>query len=220
LLHTVTNHVFATLTYKREYGLVECWKSVSKDFNRFITYQRRLHRTGLAYIRTVEAHEDLYPHIHVVIQHKHGILIRNRRYFDENLYKKWKESWTRGLSDFQAPLSSSEYPTLYIVKYITKNHTLKTLWKKFYATNSITNTSAPPVAVLTSNTLKPSNASMNTKILSLENSSLFFCNQFKIKQCTWSRNYKFPVKRPKPLIVSPSLGEFIKPKRSGALSNR
>lgn len=186
---TVTNHVFATLTYKREYGLVECWNRITKDFNRFITYQRRLHRNGLEYIRSVEAHDDLYPHIHVVIQHKHGILVRNRRYFDQNLYQKWKQSWQCGLSDFQAPYSGSKHPTFYIIKYIAKQASLKTLWKKYYSTRSIKDTSAPNVVQNSASTKKPSLASTNTEIL---NPSLFFCKQFKIKQVTWSRGYEFP----------------------------
>lgn len=199
---SVTQHVFVTLTYKREYGLVECWKRVTKDYNRFFQKFRRLHRGGCEYIRTIECHADNYPHLHAVIQFKHGILVSNGRYFDEDLFKKWKTFWECGHTDFQAPYAGSQYPVLYIVKYISKNGSLKTLWKRYYSAHPVKDTSVLPVAQNTVATSTHSSVIKNTETL---NPSTFFCKQFKIKQCSWSRNFEFPVKHPQSLLVAQSL---------------
>lgn len=195
----VSQHVFATFTYKREHDLVGCWKRVTKDYNRFITNYRRLHRDGVEYIRSIEAHRDGYPHIHAVLQHKSGILVSNGRYFERNLYQKWKQLWSSGLSDFQAPRAGSLYPTLYIVKYISKHSTLKTLWQKFYTEKTSIVTS-----VLNADQNTPPSSTPQTVVHPMDD-TLFFCKQFKIKQCTWSRAYKFPTKRPVSLLVGQSL---------------
>lgn len=198
----VTQHVFATLTFKREIDKDNTWLSVTRMFNRFVTNYRRLHRDGCEYIRTVEAHKDGYPHIHAVLQHKHGVFVTNNRYFDSDLYQKWKGLWKSGFSDFQAPYAGNQYPILYIVKYISKSSTSKTLWKKMYKSSNVVtakDTSAVSVDPSISPIKKPLLASPNTET----NPTLSFCKQYKIKQCTWSRGFMFPSIRPKSLIVLP-----------------
>lgn len=187
----VVTHVFATLTYQRKEDSDTTWKRVTRDFNHFITYYRRLHIDGVEYLRTVEAHADGYPHLHAVLQLQHGVFVSNDRYFDPDLYKKWKSLWSCGLSDFQAPTLGPRNTVLYIVKYITKSSTKKTIWRKCYTGQIQENISARSVVVPTATSSTPQTAVQKPKI-NEDNPSTFLCKKYKIKQCTWSRGFKFP----------------------------
>ncbi len=67
------------------------WKTISRDFNRYYQEFRRFHAGKAEYLRVIEKHKDGYPHIHIIIQFPNAIIrIRNTKYFDRTLYKKWK----------------------------------------------------------------------------------------------------------------------------------
>lgn len=206
------NHVFFTGTFKRDQRDTDAWRRANHDFNRFIQRIRRVHDPGCQYIRTVEAHQDLYPHIHAVLQFSQALTVENNKYFDDGLYRKWKGLWISGLSDFQAPNVRTQVAVLYIIKYITKSHAKKTIWQKLYAnaqdldakkssqfqTTLTPNQHATPAS---NTTAVPTDApTMPTEL----DPSTFFCKQFLIKQCTWSRGFKFPTIRPKSLLVAHS----------------
>lgn len=204
----LTQHVFVTLTYRREGTEIDSWKSVSKDFNRFIQRWRRF-QTGIHYLRTVEAHQDLYCHIHCLAQLKHGVFVTDSRWFDDKLYQKWRGLWTLGHSDFQAPKTDRRNSLLYIVKYISKTHTLKTLWKHIFAHTTAVSNQTPTIQQCknTSNHTTAQNATMtdlqSAQFQLINNPTLFFCKQFKVKQCTWSRGFKFPTYERIPFVEPP-----------------
>lgn len=188
----------------------------SRLWNRYIQRIRRLHGSSVGYLRTVEAHQDLYPHIHAVLDFGSAtIRVDNAKFFDKNLYASWKAQWLCGHSDYQRPYSrGASNSLLYIIKYISKASTKKTIWQKLYANvsdrdvkrNSLSippQTHKVPVSPASNSDAQNTNA-LTTQPL-MDNPSLFFCKQFKIKQCTWSRNFTFPRLQPKSLVVSQSL---------------
>lgn len=192
---TYHSHVFATFTYRRDYGLSQSWKSVSSDFNRCLQRIRRLHGCPVQYIRTVEAHADLYPHLHAILQFPQVLRVTNGKYFDQELYKQWRGAWTRGHSDYQCPYSRTKYPILYILKYITKSNATKTLWRKMRPLGSVN-----PVKNTNSSTPDTESADV---VSSCPDPSSYFCSQFKIKQCTWSRGFQFPKIDRSSLVLPP-----------------
>jgi len=134
----VLRHVFATLTYTREKSLERRWSTCSRDFNRYLQELRRLHDRKVQYLRVVEKHKDNYPHIHIIIQFPNAIIrVTNSKYFDRTLYKKWKALWQHGHSDYQKPYRSGQGTLSYIIKYLLKNTTQKTIWKKILKLNTV-----------------------------------------------------------------------------------
>ena len=126
-----TRHVFGTLTYSRDLPVDERWSGISKDFNRYLQKIRRLHNTKLDYFRVVEKHRDGFPHIHVLLQWENAsIRVDNSRYFDKSLYQKWRLLWQHGHSDYQKPRRASLGTLTYILKYLIKNQTQRTIWKR------------------------------------------------------------------------------------------
>lgn len=164
----------------------DSWRTASKDFNRYVQRLRRLHTgNSVQYLRTIEAHSDSYPHWHTILQFQSPISVSNVRYFDNVLYRKWKQLWTLGLSDYQPPLSGRN-PVIYVIKYITKNsHTHKTIWKKLLVNVTATKDGLGSLPVLdVQETITPA--------------WLEYLKKYRIKQCTWSRDFVFPA-YPKPV---------------------
>ncbi len=163
------------------------WANTSKDFNRFIQKLRRLHNSPIQFIRAIESHEDDYPHIHCITQHPQILSIRHGRYFDSLLYAKWKQLWTRGLSDAQPP-KSKQAPILYLIKYISKSgNSYKTLWKKMFpAYDSALVT--PPIQPKSTVSQSSSSANDLTKF----KQTIALCSQYKVKQLSWSRKFQYP----------------------------
>lgn len=192
-------HVFVTLTYRRELDCNITWSRVPKDYNRWVQRMRRKHRCRIEYFRSVEKHQDGYPHIHCLIQFPDArIKVHNLEYFDVILYRKWKDWWPHGLSDFQVPKSKAVGQLTYIMKYITKNSTVKTVWKKIYALNvdKVTTTSKEATDVSAGEESKNSTVavtntiSSSTTLLTSKRSTLQHCG---IKLLTWSRSFDFSV---------------------------
>lgn len=203
------NYVFFTGTFTRDKELLPTWAGTNLSFNRYVQRLRRAtHGNSVQYIRTVEAHSDDFPHIHAVLYFPQALIVENGRYFDQQLFTKLKELWTSGLSDYQPPSGTVYHSVHYIVKYITKNSTRLTLWRKLrpLKPSAIIKTaiSAASVVGSTPTTPLPTIAACLTK----EQTTNFFCKQFKIKQCTWSRGFVFPRLDRKILLPSSNLDKF------------
>ena len=188
-------HIFATLTYRRTYTLEDAWKRSSKDFNRFLQKYRRLHNTHVQYFRVIEEHKDGYPHVHSLLQFPDArIRVSNSRYFESTLYKKWKSLWLSGHSDYQKPRNGPERAIPYLMKYLLKNQTAKTVWKKILA-DSVSTTLQEEVSPAT-------NVEKSSLGLHQDDSSdsiLSSTHLNGVKLCSWSRNFDW-----KPLKAKPS----------------
>lgn len=146
------------------------------DFNRFCQKFRRLHNTQVQYLRVVEEHKDTYPHIHVILQFPDARLsITNSRYFDRILYKKWKTLWISGHSDYQTMSRGGVGGLRYILKYLVKNTTRKTLYKKIYTLH--------PVAIRSSTTPPETRRTKKPERLPIKKNG--------VKLATWSRCFDF-----------------------------
>ncbi len=171
-----TRHIFGTLTYARTETIQTTWKTISNDFNRYIQRFRRTHNEKIQYLRVIERHKDLYPHIHIIIQFPNAsIRIRDSKWIDRELYKNWKTLWKRGHSDYQKPRSSKTGTISYIMKYLLKNTTQKTVWKKIIPKTSVQmhKGGTPP-------STPPESTKMNG-----------------VKLCTWSRGFDWKPFKPK-----------------------
>lgn len=200
MVRTFIHHVFATFTVRRDSTETDAWRQIGTNFNRFIQKFRRVCDSRLQYIRTVEAHQDGYPHIHAVLQFYNSLAITDGTYFDMALYRLWKRLWSVGLSDYQAPHSGNKYPILYIIKYISKDSaTWNTLWKKLLTdglnttqiVNSGPDSAIKSVSAHTASGLSTGGQEVTARFMVQSNTS-FFSAQFKIKQLTWSRGFVFP----------------------------
>lgn len=120
------------------------WKHCSQDYNRYIQKVRRLHSCPVEYFRVVEEHKDSFPHIHCLLQFPDArIRCTNSKYFDNTLYQKWKSLWTHGLSDYQKPKRSGLGTLSYLMKYLIKNTTSKTIWNKILSSNPVSIADVP-----------------------------------------------------------------------------
>ncbi len=166
--------MFSTFTYNRSLLLNDAWTRSSKDFNRVIQKFRRLHNADIQYLRVLEAHKDGYPHIHCILQFPDARLrINNSRFFDRRLYSRWKSLWTHGHSDYQRPRKRSANAVLYVLKYLLKNTTRKTILKKIH----------PPY----SSDFKPTLAEQ-ARVRPMTNLPI---KKYGVKLATWSRGFDF-----------------------------
>ena len=206
-MYSFTKHVFNTLTYKRSRTKKETWKQCSKDFNRFIQKLRRYHRDKIEYLRVVEQHKDQFPHIHVLLQFTRiSIQVRDNRWFDREMYKRWKGLWTHGLSDFQTPKKSRLGTLSYLLKYMNKNTTSKTLWKKVYA-NTVENSDQKEDSSTSSKMDVGAKKTTETesKGKTVVTNPIYLHG---IKLLSWSRNFNFSVFRPNESSPNLSLKTF------------
>ncbi len=171
--------LFCTTTYSRDRLLGTCWSSANSDFNRYIQKLRRLHENKIQYLRTIEAHSDGYPHFHAILRFPTVLTIHNRRYLRKDVYKVLKKSWSHGHSDYQPP-RSKQSPLAYIIKYTTKESGHK-IWKKYYQHLSVNSVEHPAII---SGLIKKVGPSVGP-VTALSST----CEKYKIKQCTWSRNF-------------------------------
>jgi hypothetical protein len=207
---TFIRHVFATLTYQRSNPPEVLLGKVSRDFNRWIQEFRRLNgyrrssapktldlnncylpskkipHQSIEYFRSIELHKDGYPHLHVLLQWPHAPLsCHNGRYFEAILYRRWKTSWKHGLSDFQPPRKIGVHQLTYIMKYISKNVTCNTVWKKILEspTRDAASVTKPKSSVPSFGSQESSTISASPVYLQTSKS--------RIKLLTWSRNFDF-----------------------------
>ncbi len=181
-----TRHVFATLTYSREQTSQDRWLTISKDFNRYIQRFSRLHNIRINYLRVVEEHKDGYPHIHILIQFPDArIRILSSKYFDQDLYAKWRLLWKHGHTDYQRPRSRNLGTLSYILKYLIKNTTAKTIWKKIFVLPATAELLAQPPSMKDLPTNVP-NMDAHASIKSLSENPT---HAHGVKLCTWSRDF-------------------------------
>ncbi len=186
-MRTFTRHLFSTLTYSRTQSLQDTWKATSKDFNRFHQRFKRLHNQTIGYLRVIEAHSDGYPHIHAIMQFPSAcIAVDNSVYFDRTLYAQWKSLWPRGHSDYQKPRRSGLGTLSYLMKYLIKNTTSKTIWSK---------------VLMDSKSQVPQSYGSKpfTPLLSSNGIIILPTHSHGVKLATWSRNFDF-----QPLSLKPS----------------
>lgn len=179
-----TRHIFATLTYTRDDSLNERWERVSKDFNRYIQRIRRYHNCNIEYLRVLEKHKDGYPHIHCILQFPDArIRVENSRYFDKTLYARWKGLWLHGHSDYQRPKRNGIGAISYVLKYLIKNQTSRTIWKKVLTESHPSGNTSSSVTDATDDTTPT-----NSRISCITKLPVSLYGQ---KLATWSRNFDF-----------------------------
>lgn len=197
---TFTRHIFSTLTYRRDDDLSFTWKRSSRDFNRYIQKLSRLHNLRINYLRVVEEHTDGYPHIHCILQYPSAcIRVENSRYFDTALYQKWRTLWSHGHSDYQKPRVSGIGTLSYVMKYLLKNQTSKTVWKKVLSQSALT-VGKPSVDQTTSNKCSNTIQDITRRELigdTLKDLTKYPTHKYNVKLCTWSRNFDFSYFYPK-----------------------
>lgn len=103
-------------------------------------------------------------------------------------------AWTHGLSDYQVPRSTGSSCINYILKYITKNHTSKTIWKKLLTGNSVNtanNQTSGPDPQPSSHSACASNPTNAVTKCILSNTTNLIRHPSGAKFCTWSRKFNF-----------------------------
>jgi hypothetical protein len=114
--------VLITLTLKRDISLQDAWcyinKWTSAFLKRFRDYIRKVKRSWLSYLWVVEAHQDEYPHVHI---------LSSFPFVDvHKIYEWWVDEDGRHLSEFQGVdvrfIGSIHNVKDYVVKYLVKGH--------------------------------------------------------------------------------------------------
>ncbi len=184
--------VFATFTFSRDRLVSDAWSATGKNFNRFTQSLRRLHHGNIQYLRTIEAHNDGYPHVHAILRFPTVLTITNGRYFEQKMYRRWKHLWISGLSDYQPP--RTKYPITYILKYVTKGSNARRLiWKRHSHALTISGNTETLLNALPAGDLVRPVGSPTRKgrpfVPTVLTQSEILCQKHKIKQCTWSREF-------------------------------
>lgn len=131
----------------------------------------------IQYLRVLEEQKSKHCHVHVLLQLPYASLrINNSRYFDPTLYSRWKSLWSHGLSDYQVPRKQKSGAIAYVLKYVTKNATCKTIWKKLIT---------PDTAISVKENKNRSNSTETNT------SSAAPVKKYGVKLVTWSRNFSF-----------------------------
>ena len=128
-----SNCLFVTLTYDRKFGIKECWNSVGKDLDNFLKYVKNyLGNVKLYTIRVFEAHQDLYPHIHLIVFSEKkiftGFEFNGKIRADDEIRFGLEQFWGNGFIDVRIPNGKNEviYEILkYLKKYIMKSVVVK-----------------------------------------------------------------------------------------------
>lgn len=188
---TYVGYIFGTYTYTRDIPISLAWSKTSKDWNRYVHRLRRLHNCSVEYLRSVESHADGYPHLHAVLRFPIPITVQNSKYVDRNLYLKWKKLWKSGISDYQVPRSKGNSAILYIIKYVTKQTTVKSFWKNYYALIA-----KPPLKdsdiIGKSDSLEEKKSNSGSYVPPVESELILTLKKYKIKQLSWSRKFFAP----------------------------
>jgi len=203
-------HIFSTLTYDPKTldqesrslsnGYPKIWEKVSVHFNRFVQEWRRSRHVRhldqkVQFLRSIEAHKNGYPHIHCLIQYNSAcIAVYDRRYFDNLLYAEFRSLWKHGLSDFQVPRAQRIGQINYILKYISKNATSNTLWKKILSINTTVENaiSVDSEQSPTQNDLQPESSCSGSVDLAGSTTPISPVHHPSgIKYLSWSRGFDF-----------------------------
>jgi uncharacterized protein (DUF3820 family) len=114
--------VLITLTLKRDISLQDAWcyinKWTSAFLKRFRDYVRKVKRSSLSYLWVVEAHQDEYPHVHLLASFPFVEVHR--------IYEWWVDDDGNHLSEFQGVdvrfIGSFWNVKDYVIKYLVKGH--------------------------------------------------------------------------------------------------
>lgn len=122
-----TRCVFVTLTWDAKLcGISEAWgKRVSPDYNRWISNIRKKYGK-VDVFRTWESFESGYPHVHAVLlfaEKEFSVFKDKSDHFRIRDKREFEQSW-HSYVDVEAVESFSKRVS-YLVKYLTKAHTLK-----------------------------------------------------------------------------------------------
>ena len=132
----LTAALFITLTYSREGTLFERWGDVGKQFDKWRS--RITSKYGkFEFMRCWEAHEDGYPHIHVLLvfqDAEFSVFRYNRKY---RIQEKPYFEWEHGYVDVQACRDLKDGIS-YIAKYIGKIHNVSNKGDKNNLTLALT----------------------------------------------------------------------------------
>lgn len=169
--------------------MAETWQRVASDFNRFVQKCRRKYKTDVQYIRTYEAQDSDFCHVHGLFKFETPF-DGNGRYFKQKsdfvLLKftgnteKSKPLWDFGHSDFRPTKGETTKALFYLSKYISKQASLKTIYRKLFPSTDRWDrhythiTINPPPFVL-----PPPSASKAQEM----------CRKYKIRQVYWSRRF-------------------------------
>ena len=118
----LSNVVFLTLTYDpSRYSLSEAWRDLRRRFRSVVRFFKR-HYGVVCALGVVEAHESLYPHLHVMLLLEKPAPVfyhRNLRRFSEKK-AKWERALGReGFIDAVAPRNAKEV-SRYLPSYLGK----------------------------------------------------------------------------------------------------
>jgi len=114
--------VLITLTLKRDISLQDAWANInrwtSQFLKRFRDYITKVKKSFLSYLWVVEAHQDEYPHVHILASFPFVEV--------EKIYDWWIDKDGNHLSEFQGVdvkfIGSAENVRDYLVKYLIKQH--------------------------------------------------------------------------------------------------
>lgn len=179
-----------TGTYRQDGGDLPDGRTVSKDFNRFIQRFRRFGPYECEYLRVLEKHRSGALHLHAILQFQRtAIPVYGNRYFDKIIYGRWKALWTQGHSDFRPAGTLRVGGLIYILKYLVKNSTKNTIWKKILPKDE---GNAMPHA----KEVRPREEVPQEKQARKDPLPIYYEGA---KICSWSRNFDFT-----PFMISPT----------------
>ena len=125
--------VFITLTCNREKFLnqFDAWNHLSHYVNDFLeNLKKKLRRIGngiIAFLKAYELHDDLFPHVHLIIKLKRPLrTFMHRRKKEKRRISRFVEKrslfeWRHGFSDARAPNKANDVIS-YMTKYCVKNY--------------------------------------------------------------------------------------------------
>jgi len=114
--------VFLTLTYDHsKYSLVDAWRDLRRRFHRTVRYFKR-HYGVICALGVVEAHDNLYPHLHMIILLMSSAPVFKykgvRRFCEKKV--KWDKALAKeGFIDALAPKRPNDISN-YLTKYMSK----------------------------------------------------------------------------------------------------
>ena len=122
---TKTNVLFVTLTFNPSHfmgSLWQCWSKVSYYYNRYISALRK--KYGKIWVlRTYEAHQNGFPHIHLLLifeKYYFNVVWRNGKWRIKE-YKDIKKYWKYGISDVMTVGKKGKDGIKCIENYIVKD---------------------------------------------------------------------------------------------------
>jgi len=125
---------FITLTCNRDKFLnpIDAWMHISSYVNDYIeNLKKKLRKRGkndiVAFLRAYELHDDLFPHVHLIIRFKRPLRTfmhyskKEKRWINRFVLKKRLFEWNYGFTDARAPSKFNNIIS-YMTKYCVKNY--------------------------------------------------------------------------------------------------